>query len=174
VFLIPRIKSGTSRSAARETFVRAASALCVSLFSSMRCSSLESISSAAHDAARRSGGFLTASPPAKKKKASARQHQAEQPVTVSSGNGKVENQRVSRCRCKRQHTREHAQSHTLHDPLLALRHVRRFIKFAFLKSMPLALVAPSLQAIFRRRRHQPRRPPLVKIRPGRPSSATHG
>src|SRR5262249_17136191 len=30
----------------------------------------------------------------------------------------------------------------------------------------------SLQAIFRRRRHQPRRPPLAKIRPGRPAPAT--
>ena len=29
-------------------------------------------------------------------------------------------------------------------------------------------IAPEAQAIFRRRRHQPRRPPLAKIRPGRP------
>src|SRR5262245_16108375 len=28
------------------------------------------------------------------------------------------------------------------------------------------------QAIFRRRRHQPRRPPLAKIRPGRPAPIT--
>jgi hypothetical protein len=30
------------------------------------------------------------------------------------------------------------------------------------------------QAVFFRRRHQPRSPPLAKIRPGRRSSATHG
>jgi hypothetical protein len=29
----------------------------------------------------------------------------------------------------------------------------------------------NIQAIFRRRRHQPRRPPLAKIRPGRPAPA---
>jgi hypothetical protein len=49
------------------------------------------------------------SPPAKKKKTNARQDQAEHPITVPSGNGRVENQRVTRCRCKRQHIREHAQ-----------------------------------------------------------------
>ncbi len=37
------------------------------------------------------------SPPAKR--ITARQDQAGQPVTVPSGNGKVENQRVTRCGC---------------------------------------------------------------------------
>jgi len=32
-------------------------------------------------------------------------------------------------------------------------------------------VAPDTQAIFRRRRHQPRRPLLAKIRPGSPAPA---
>ena len=32
--------------------------------------------------------------------------------------------------------------------------------------------APNAQAIFCRRRHQPRRPPFAKIRPGRPAPAT--
>jgi len=59
------------------------------------------------------------SPPAKKKKTNARQDQAEHPITVPSGNGRVETQRVTRCRCKRQHIREHAQSQTLHDSLLS-------------------------------------------------------
>src|SRR5215831_17757389 len=31
--------------------------------------------------------------------------------------------------------------------------------------------APDVQAIFRRRRHQPSRPPPAKIRPGRPAPA---
>jgi hypothetical protein len=31
-------------------------------------------------------------------------------------------------------------------------------------------LASEAQAIFFRRRHQPRRPPLAKIRPGRPSA----
>jgi hypothetical protein len=66
-----------------------------------------------------SADFLTPSPPAKKKKTTARQDQAEQSATVLSGNGKVDNQRVTRCRCKRQHTRERAQNHTFHDPLLS-------------------------------------------------------
>ena len=35
-------------------------------------------------------------------------------------------------------------------------------------------IAPEVQAIFFRRRPQPSRPPLAKIRPGRRSSATHG
>jgi hypothetical protein len=30
-------------------------------------------------------------------------------------------------------------------------------------------IAPEAQAIFCRRRHQPRRPPLAKIRPGKPA-----
>jgi hypothetical protein len=38
-----------------------------------------------------SGNFATPSPPAKKKKTTARQDQAEQPATVPSGIGKVEN-----------------------------------------------------------------------------------
>ena len=67
----------------------------------------------------RSADSLTPSPPAKEKKTPARQDQAEQPATVPSGNGKVENRRATRCRCKCQHIREHAQSHTLHDPLLS-------------------------------------------------------
>src|SRR5215471_3353753 len=33
-------------------------------------------------------------------------------------------------------------------------------------------IALDAQAIFRRRRHQPRRPPPAKIRPGRPAPAT--
>jgi hypothetical protein len=37
----------------------------------------------------------------------------------------------------------------------------------------IASVVPEVQAIFRRRRHQPRRPPLAKIRPGRKFSP-HG
>jgi len=69
--------------------------------------------------AERSADSLTPSPPAKEKKSPARQDQAEQPATVPSGNGKVENRRTTRCRCKRQHIREHAQSHILHDPLLS-------------------------------------------------------
>jgi hypothetical protein len=32
-------------------------------------------------------------------------------------------------------------------------------------------LGPSVQAIFFRRRHQPRRPPLAKIRPGSPAPA---
>src|SRR5262245_61666722 len=44
-----------------------------------------------------SADFLTPSPPAKKKKTTARQDQAEQPASVPSGIGKVENQRVTRC-----------------------------------------------------------------------------
>ena len=32
--------------------------------------------------------------------------------------------------------------------------------------------ASLVQALFRRRRHQPRRPPPAKIRPGRPAPAT--
>jgi hypothetical protein len=35
----------------------------------------------------------------------------------------------------------------------------------------LCVVPPDDQAIFCRRRHQPRRPPLAKIRPGRPAPA---
>jgi hypothetical protein len=37
------------------------------------------------------------------------------------------------------------------------------------KTDPYALVALSIQALFCRRRHQARRPPLAKIRPGRPA-----
>ena len=35
-----------------------------------------------------------------------------------------------------------------------------------------ARITPDIQAIFCRRRHQPRRPPLAKIRPGRPTPTT--
>jgi len=70
-------------------------------------------------AAEGSADPLTPSPPAKKKKTPGRQDQAEQPATVPTGNGKVENRRTTRYRCRRQHIREHAQSHTLHDPLLS-------------------------------------------------------
>jgi hypothetical protein len=38
---------------------------------------------------------------------------------------------------------------------------KKVYQVAFLKPIPLALVAPSLQAIFRRRRHQPSRPPIA-------------
>jgi hypothetical protein len=59
----------------------------------------------------------------------------------------------------------HIRTRSRLDRLLGVFVDRVYREFAFLKSMPHALVAQNSQAIFFRRRHQPRRPPLAKIKP---------
>jgi hypothetical protein len=65
----------------------------------------------------------------------------------------------------------HIRTRSRLDRLLGVFVDRVYREFAFLKSMPHALVAPNSQAIFCRRRHQAKRPPLARIRPGNPAPA---